>query len=162
ARSGLSVRGISDLERGARQAPRPETVRLLADALALTDQDRKALLAAARPQIGQEPSATPQSSMLISLPTPLTRLIAREIEGETVKAMLAGEEARLVPVAGVGGTGKTRLAIAVAGELVSAYPDGIVFVDLSALTDPALVVPTMASALGAQEVARQSLRDSLA
>src|SRR5436189_3755779 len=50
ARSGLSVRGISDLERGARQAPRLETVRLLADALGLAGNDRAMLLAAARPQ----------------------------------------------------------------------------------------------------------------
>jgi len=49
ARGGLSVRGISDLERGARHAPRLETVRMLADALSLGEGDRAALLAAARP-----------------------------------------------------------------------------------------------------------------
>ena len=48
-RASLSRRGISDLERGARQAPRLETVRLLAEALTLGDADRVALLAAARP-----------------------------------------------------------------------------------------------------------------
>jgi len=47
-RAGLSKRGISDLERGARLAPRLETVRLLADALMLSDADRQSLLAAAR------------------------------------------------------------------------------------------------------------------
>ena len=47
-RAGLSRNGISDLERGARQAPRLETVRMLADALALTEADRQAFLAAAR------------------------------------------------------------------------------------------------------------------
>ena len=45
-RAGLSRRGISDLERGARRAPHPETVRLLANALGLADADRAALLAA--------------------------------------------------------------------------------------------------------------------
>jgi DNA-binding XRE family transcriptional regulator len=50
-RAGLSKRGISDLERGARLAPRLETVRLLADALSLGDADRLALLAAARPAL---------------------------------------------------------------------------------------------------------------
>ena len=50
-RAGLSKRGISDLERGARLAPRLETVRLLADGLALGDTDRQALLAAARPAL---------------------------------------------------------------------------------------------------------------
>ena len=48
-RSGLSVRGISDLERGARHVPRLETVRMLAEALVLGEDDRTALLAAARP-----------------------------------------------------------------------------------------------------------------
>ena len=50
-RSGLSVRGISDLERGARSAPRLETVRMLADALGVGQDDRSALLAAARPAL---------------------------------------------------------------------------------------------------------------
>src|SRR4051794_35716632 len=49
-RAGLSKRGISDLERGARLAPRPETVRMLADALGLNNADRQALVAAARPE----------------------------------------------------------------------------------------------------------------
>ena len=48
-RAGLSVRAISDLERGIRQAPRLETVRMLADALGLAEDDRAAFLAAARP-----------------------------------------------------------------------------------------------------------------
>src|SRR5215204_7827190 len=50
-RAGLSVRAISDLERGAHRAPRLETVRMLADALALSNSDRTALLAAARPAL---------------------------------------------------------------------------------------------------------------
>src|SRR5215212_10581026 len=48
-RAGLSRHGISDLERGARRVPHLETVRMLADALALSDSDRTALVAAARP-----------------------------------------------------------------------------------------------------------------
>ena len=50
-RAGLSRKGISDLERGARHTPRLETVRQLADALALGKDDRAALLAAARPTL---------------------------------------------------------------------------------------------------------------
>ena len=55
-RSGLSKRGISDLERGVRRAPWPETVRMLADALALGERDRAVLLAAARPGRGDRRS----------------------------------------------------------------------------------------------------------
>ena len=50
-RAGLSVRGISDLERGARTFPRLETVRMLADALELDERDRAVLLGAARPEL---------------------------------------------------------------------------------------------------------------
>ena len=58
-RAGLSKRGISDLERGARRAPRLETVRLLADALALGEHERADLLAAARPEASTTVSAAP-------------------------------------------------------------------------------------------------------
>src|SRR5215217_325637 len=78
-RSGLSKRGISDLERGARLAPRLETVRLLADALALGDADRQALLVAARPEASATvPAAHARSSPPAALPRPPTRLIGRE------------------------------------------------------------------------------------
>jgi predicted ATPase/transcriptional regulator with XRE-family HTH domain len=161
-RAGVSVRGISDLERGARQAPRLETVRLLADALGLSDHDREALLAAARPQIVRKPSSARELGTPLSLPTPLTRLIGRTTEVAALQTLFADEERRLVTVTGVGGTGKTRLAIAVAAGLVASYPDGVHFVDLSPLTDPDQVVPSIAVALGVHEVAGQSLRESLA
>ena len=57
-RAGLSVRAISDLERGIHQAPRLETVRMLADALGLSDTDRAALLAAARPRLAPRDAET--------------------------------------------------------------------------------------------------------
>src|SRR3954471_3134457 len=78
-RAGLSVRALSDLERGVHQAPRLETVRLLATALDLGEHDRVELLAAARPewQVSSSPRAA-RSSQLVRLPLPLTRLIGRE------------------------------------------------------------------------------------
>ena len=161
-RSGVSVRGISDLERGARQAPRLETVRLLADALGLSDNDRAALLAAARPHVVRRPASAGESGTPVSLPMPLTRLIGRATEVAALRALLTAEDVRLVTVTGVGGTGKTRLAIAVAAELAVFYPDGVNFVDLSPLTNPDQVVPAIALTLGVHEVAGQSLRQSLA
>ena len=55
---------------------------------------------------------------------------------------------------GPGGTGKTRLALEIGAEALDRYPDGVFFVDLSPLTDPALVVPTIAATLGVREVGR--------
>ena len=62
---------------------------------------------------------------------------------------------------GPGGTGKTRLALEVGAEALDRYPDGVFFVDLSPLTDPALVVPTIAATLGVREVVGQPLLQTL-
>src|SRR5215218_9495531 len=71
-RAGLSRRGISDLERGARHAPHLETVRLLADALKLAASDRVALYAAARPALLAAsvltPAAAPRGAVPARLP----------------------------------------------------------------------------------------------
>ena len=160
-RSGTSVRGISDLERGLRHAPRLETVRLLAEALAPRDGDRAALLAAARP--GVVPGLPPAGGLGTpgSLPAPLTRLIGRETEAAALRARLAGDGVRLVTVTGAGGTGKTRLASEVAARARDRYADGVFFVDLSPLTDPRLVVPTIAAALGVRESGDRPLLETL-
>ena len=63
---------------------------------------------------------------------------------------------------GPAGVGKTRLAVAAAAGIPDAYPDGIVFVDLSPLHDPDLVMPTVAAALGVRELAPQSILATLA
>ena len=160
-RSGLSVRGISDLERGARSAPRLETVRMLADALGVGQDDRSALLAAARPALLGGAGADHVRPALPSVPTPLTRLIGREVEIGALRTILQRDDVRFVTLTGAGGTGKTRLAIAVAAEMGDAFPDGVVFVDLSPLTDPTLVVPTIATSLGVREVVDQSLSETL-
>jgi predicted ATPase/transcriptional regulator with XRE-family HTH domain len=160
-RSGLSRRGISDLERGVRRAPWPETVRGLANALALKEDDRMALLTAARPSVLPGRSSVRIRPKRGSLPTPLTRLIGREKEVTALRTALRHEDVRLVTVTGPGGVGKTRLAIAVADGTRDVFPDGVVFVDLSPLTAPDLVVPTIATALGVRDVARQPLLETV-
>ncbi len=112
-RTGLSVRGISDLERGARRAPHLHTVRLLADALAASEIDRALLLSSARPP-PCAPTALGESHHWMRAPHPLTRLIGREGQLATVQALLGREDVRLVTLTGAGGIGKTRLAVAVA------------------------------------------------
>src|SRR5215217_3277423 len=112
-RAGLSPRGISDLERGARRTPHLPTVRMLADALDLVPADRQALLVAGRPNTISETVSTPLTG-LSRLPQPLTSLIGREAEIAAVTALLRQAEVRLLTLTGPGGTGKTRLAVAVA------------------------------------------------
>lgn len=91
---------------------------------------------------------------LVAPPTPL---IGRNQELALVTRILGQREARLVTLTGPGGTGKTRLALEAAAELLDAFPAGVFLVDLSALRDPALVLPTVATTLGVREAPGQSL-----
>jgi predicted ATPase/transcriptional regulator with XRE-family HTH domain len=160
-RAGLSRTGLSDLERGVRQLPRLETVRLLADALGLAEDDRAALLAAARPALFRRGPSESSPLRRAGLPVPLTRLIGREPDVRALQTRLQASHSRLVTVTGSGGVGKTRLAIAAAADLHEAFPDGIVFVDLSPLTDPALVISAIATALGVRDDTGQPLLAAL-
>src|SRR5262245_24976934 len=74
-RAGLSARGVQDLERGVRVAPRAETVRLLADALALDAETRTELIAAAHPELSAPVASFATPLHLPALPTPPTGLI---------------------------------------------------------------------------------------
>ena len=161
-RAGLSRRGISDLERGLRQAPRLETVRMLAEALALGEDDRAALLTAARPALLRDRPTTLPAPALTALPTPLTRLIGRETELTTLLAALQDGDVRLLTLTGPGGVGKTRLAIATATAAQHAFADGAVFVSLATVTDPARVLSAMARSLEVREVSGQPLAETLA
>ena len=86
------------------------------------------------------------------LPAPMTRLIGREWAVEQLQQQLQQPEVRLVTLLGTGGTGKTSLALAVARGLVGQWADGVAFVPLAGVTDPALVVPTIAQTLGVKDV----------
>src|SRR5205814_8595526 len=80
-----------------------------------------------------------------NLPRQLTSFIGREREMAEIRRLLSTTS--LLTLTGAGGTGKTRLALQVAAELVEAYADGVWLVELAALADPALVPQTVASAL---------------
>ena len=102
----------------------------------------------------QEPSlATPvqEPRAAMQLPAPPTPLIGRRLEIAAVAALLREEGVRLVTLTGPGGTGKTRLALAVAAELGPDLRDGAVFADLAPISDPDLLVPAIAAALGVPE-----------
>ena len=90
------------------------------------------------------------------VPTPLTPLVGRQREIAVVRELLRQPEVRLVTLTGPGGIGKTRLAVHVAAELADSFADGAAFVDLAAISDPDLVLPTVAQALGLREAANLS------
>jgi predicted ATPase/class 3 adenylate cyclase len=92
-----------------------------------------------------------------NLPMQLTTLVGREAEIAHVSVLIERDSARLVTLTGPGGTGKTRLALAVAAEALDTFPDGVWFVDLAPLTDPALVIPGIAGVLGVREAGGQLL-----
>src|SRR5829696_10573347 len=81
-----------------------------------------------------------------NLSLPLTGLVGRGREISEVGRLLA--EARLLTLTGPGGSGKTRLALAVATEVVEDYRDGAWLVELAPLSDPELVPEAVASVLG--------------
>ena len=94
-----------------------------------------------------------------NLPVQLTSFVGRELEiAET--ARLLGR-ARLVTLTGPGGSGKTRLALQIAAETISDFEDGAFLADLSAVTDPAVVVSAVAGALGVAEEPGRSLIEGL-
>ena len=97
-----------------------------------------------------------------NLPVQATPLVGREREIGEVTDLLRREGVRLVTLTGPGGTGKTRLALQSAAELVEAFPHGVFLVPLAALNDPSLVMPAVAQALGVNEAAGQSLSGYLA
>ncbi len=82
-----------------------------------------------------------------NLPSELSSFIGRQAELEEVRALVGSE--RLVTLAGAGGSGKTRLALQVAAELLDGSGEGVWFVDLSLVTDPESVAGSVLSALGA-------------
>ncbi len=99
-----------------------------------------------------------------NLPDELTSFVGREAEVDRVINLLS--TTRLLTLTGPGGTGKTRLAVRVAAEILTDFPHGAFFVDLAPVSDPALVIPTIAVALqireeGWERPVEESLKDYL-
>ena len=91
-----------------------------------------------------------------SVPQPRTRLIGREAEIAAAHRLLLDEAVPLLTLTGPGGVGKTRLALAIAADRDGHFTDGVAWVDLAPLADPALVPATIVSALGVTAAPDQS------
>jgi tetratricopeptide (TPR) repeat protein/transcriptional regulator with XRE-family HTH domain len=143
-RTGLSVRSLRDLENGRVARPRPSTLNLLADALALSTGERERFLGAAAPP----PAGVPRQ-----LPLDVPGFCGRETELARLDA-LPGDAVSIVTIGGLAGVGKTALAVHWAHRVADRFPDGQLYADLRgfgpapAVTDPAEVLRAFLEALG--------------
>jgi predicted ATPase/DNA-binding XRE family transcriptional regulator len=172
-RAGLSQRGISDLERGTRRSPYPATAGRLADALQLSETDRVVLLEAAHagstrtsstplPRVDHETQRQADFSAAErrhNLPLALSSFVGRGPELNQLQELLT--TTRLVTLVGVGGIGKTRLALEVAARAVDQFRDGVWLIDLTPLSDPNLVAQQVLMTLERSDSSGQPSRDAL-
>src|SRR5438128_1802101 len=130
--AGLSLRGLSDIERGLHAAPHRETVLRLADALHLDAVDTAALHEAGRRRgaLATVAARRPTTPSAV-LPLPLSRFLGRDRELAEVRQRLASTG--FLTLTGPGGSGKTRLALQVGSEVASSFAGGVVFVSLAAI-----------------------------
>jgi predicted ATPase/class 3 adenylate cyclase/DNA-binding CsgD family transcriptional regulator len=96
-----------------------------------------------------------------NLPVQPTPLLGREEEIAALAELLSRSDVRLVTLTGPGGTGKTRLALQVAADVSDRFNSGVFFVNLAPISDPALVVPTIAESLAIRERSGRALLERL-
>ncbi|MBE2220883.1 MAG: helix-turn-helix domain-containing protein [Anaerolineae bacterium] len=145
---------IKKIEADERQ-PSVELAQALTTALQIPVEQHEVFVACARgerplDQLTAPPPITdipPLPYQQRNLPAPATPFIGRTQELATITEQLQGVGVRLVTLLGPGGMGKTRLALEAAGQVQTEFADGIVFVDLTAVTDPTLIPDTIAHAL---------------
>ncbi len=121
--------------------------------------------AVAAQQVAREeqetPADTPPIAPMWKVPTVLTPLVGREQDVAAVCALLARPEVRLLTLLGAGGIGKTRLAIEVATQMREHFADGVCFVALAPISDPSLLLSSIAHELGLQEGGAQPLVETV-
>lgn len=184
--SGVAARTISDLERGVAQQPRSATVRMLAEALGLSGGDLAGFKAAARAsrepgRAGDATTAAPTGGPAAGA-RPAPRMLPRDIESFTGRqaeldrlaaaavssgpgSRGSGGVVRVFAVEGMGGIGKTALALRAAHQVAGWFPDGQLFIDLQGYTPgvrPVAPEDALRSLLFALGVAREQIPEGLA
>jgi predicted ATPase/class 3 adenylate cyclase/DNA-binding CsgD family transcriptional regulator len=114
------------------------------------------------PEIRNEfpPLRTSKAARSHNLPVQLTSFVGRQVEMDEIRQSF--NENRLVTLTGAGGAGKTRLAIEVASRLLVEFEDGVRYIELAPITDPALVAVAAARALGLRDEPGRSSLDTVA
>jgi tetratricopeptide (TPR) repeat protein/transcriptional regulator with XRE-family HTH domain len=130
--AGLSLRALSDLERGVVATPQKETVRMLADALRLTGQERTRFETVARGRPLHSVSQTAAATAIRSLPRDVASFIGRERELEQLLEAAAGASGvvGIHAIGGMAGVGKTAFAVHAAHRLADRFPAGQIFLQL--------------------------------
>lgn len=146
----------ADLRRELAREPNAESRRLHEEILA----DRFPATRSPGERPAEDADGNADGNRRHNLPAYLTSFVGRERELAEVKRTLA--MTRLLTLTGAGGCGKTRLALEMSKDLVSAYPDGVWLVELAPISDPALVPNAVAAALGVHEQPGRPLEDTLA
>ncbi len=147
---------IRKLEAG-QMRPSKELAMVLLEQLEVPLEEREYFIRYAR--WNSLPPSLTKKTPSHNLPSPISSFIGRERELTEIVKLLRGS--RLLTVTGVGGIGKTRIAMVVARELLDSFKDGIWWVELAALRDPALVIYALAKVLGVAEIPTQRLEETL-
>jgi predicted ATPase/DNA-binding XRE family transcriptional regulator len=163
-RVGYSVITIRKVESDERR-PSRQLAERLARCLNIDPDERPAFVSLARatgpddrPELAERVWSPGQEDRPpTNLPSPLTRLIGREQDVADVRTRLLQKGVRLVSLVGPPGIGKTRLGLQVAADVLHYFPDGVYFIGLAPLSDPALVVPTIARTLGVGQPSADAL-----
>ena len=108
-------------------------------------------------QSGRFSPASPRSQPAHNLPVQLTSILGREVEFKALRQVILSGETRLVTVTGVGGTGKTRLALEAGWSLLPVFPDGVYLVELDARQAQETLPPLIARAVRLEQAAEAGL-----
>jgi predicted ATPase/DNA-binding XRE family transcriptional regulator len=167
-RTGWSLGTIKKIESDQRRPSKQLTERL-ADLLEMGADERAVFLKAARAELAidkleivrpsLETLAAPQRST--NLPAHATPFIGRERELAALRDLIYRDDVRLVTLSGPGGTGKTRLGLQVAADVLDRFEHSVWFVNLAPIDDPNLVSATIAQALGVHQVGEQPIGELL-
>ncbi len=155
-RSGVSVRTISDLERGVYRTARKDTARLLAEVLSLQGSALEQFMAVARGWAN--PAPEPQRPSTLPLIAPL---VGREALVKAASELVDTPRVRLLTVIGPAGVGKTSLAVAVGAATMGLWPEPTAFVALDGIRDAELVVGSVGRALGVRDGTEPDTVDAL-